>query len=234
MTGATGVYWLEQSESDIPAGNQWLSAGEKSRLCTLRFEKRRTEWSLGRWTAKRAVASCLNLPIDVQSLQNIELLAASSGAPEVFLFHQRAAVSVSLSHRAGKALCVVGLSGASLGCDLELVESRDDSFLTDFFTADEQHLVERSPVDKRPLLTTLLWSAKESALKALHVGLRVSTTSLEVNPADAAPRWAERWQPDNCADWSPLSVRVIGRGILPGWWRCTNNMVRTVAFNPWQ
>jgi 4'-phosphopantetheinyl transferase len=233
MTGATDVYWLEQIESDMPAGDQWLSAAEKSRLASLRFEKRRAEWSLGRWTAKRAVASCLNLPFDVQSLQDIELRAASSGAPEVFLFNQRAAISVSLSHRARKALCVVGLSGTSLGCDLELVELRDDSFLTDFFTADEQQLVERAPADTRPLLTTLLWSAKESALKALHGGLRFSTTSLEVHPT-ATARWsAERSHPEDCSCWSSLSFRGMG-GSLRGWWRCANNMVRTIAFDSWQ
>lgn len=231
MTCATDIYWLEQASRDVPAGNQWLSPGEKSRLASMRFEKRRTEWSLGRWTAKRAVASCLNLPIDVRSLQDIELRAASSGAPALFLFNQRAAVSVSLSHRAGTALCVVGLSGAILGCDLELVESRDHAFLTDFFTADEQHLVERSPADVRPLVTTLLWSAKESALKALHVGLRLSTTSLEVHPGDI-PRWSTGGShPNDCAGWSSLSLRARG-AILRGWWRYTDKMVRTVVFNP--
>jgi 4'-phosphopantetheinyl transferase len=114
---------------------------------------------------------------------------------------------------------------------MELVELRDHSFLTDFFTMDEQRLVDRAPADTRPLLTTLLWSAKESALKAFHVGLRLSTTSLEVDPADAAMWWPERWPSVNCADWSSLSVRGIGAGILRGWWRCTNNMVRTVVFN---
>ena len=231
MTGVTDVYWLEQTQSEMPAGNQWLSAEEESRLASLRFEKRRKDWSLGRWTAKRAVASCLNLPADVRSLRDIELRAASSGAPEVLLFHQKADVGVSLSHRSGRALCVVGLSGASLGCDLELVESRDDSFLMDFFTADEQRLVERAPAEKRPLVTTLLWSAKESALKALHIGLQLSTTSIEMDPAEAAAWWAKRWQTDNCADWAPLAVRAIGRGILRGWWRCTDNFVRTVVSN---
>ena len=234
MTGTTNVYWLEQTKDDVPVGNQWLSTAEKLRLTSLRFEKRRTDWSLGRWTAKCALASYLNVPIDFQSLRDIELRASPSGAPEVFLFNQRATVSVSISHRAGKALCVVGLSGTSLGCDLELVESRDRSFLNDFFSANEKQLVERSPAHERPLLTTLLWSAKESALKALRVGLRFSTTCFEVDPADVAASLPKRWQSANCTDWSPLLVRRIGGGILRGCWRCTNNMVRTVVFNSWQ
>jgi len=224
------AYWLEQTETDVPAESRWLSAEEMSRLAGLRFGKRRADWRLGRWTAKRAVASCLNLSVNVHSLQDIEIRAAPSGAPEVFLFNQRAAVRLSLSHCAGKALCVVALSGASLGCDLELVESRDDSFVTDFFTANEQKLLDRASADERPMLATLLWSAKESALKALHVGLRLSTTCLEVSPTDASLRVAKRPSQENWTGWSPLSLRGVGGRILHGWWRCANNMVRTVVF----
>ena len=235
MNVDTKAYWLEQAEADVPTNNQWLSAGELTRLAGLRFAKRRAEWRLGRWTAKRAVASYLNLPVDVHRLQDIEIQPALSGAPEVVLFNERAALSISLSHRAGRALCVVGLSAASLGCDLEVVESRDISFLTDFFTADEQELVARAPADERPRLATLLWSAKESALKALQVGLRLDTTSLDVSTRERAAQRAGDSQPDAFADWSPLLVRRVGGQTLYGWWRCANNMVRTVVFNPaWQ
>jgi 4'-phosphopantetheinyl transferase len=226
------AYWLEQIESDVPTGNQWLSAGEMARLTSLCFEKRRTDWRLGRWTAKRALAACLNLPVDVHSLQDIEIRAAPSGSPEVFVFDQRASVPLSLSHRAGKALCVVGLSGTSLGCDLELVESRDHSFLTDFFSANEQRLIGRARSAERPMLLTLLWSAKESALKAFGVGLRLDTTSLDVSPADPPLQRPEDMYKHADIAWSPLSLRRIGGPILRGWWRCANNMVRTVVFNP--
>lgn len=231
MHGARKTYWLEQTEADVPAGNLWLGHGEMSCLASLRFAKRRADWRLGRWTAKHAVASCLNLPMDMRSLQNIEIRAASSGTPEVFLFNQRAALSLSISHRAGNALCVVALSGTSLGCDLELVESRDHSFLTDFFTANEQKLVEGAPTEKRLMLLTILWSAKESALKALHVGLRLDTTSLDVSPTSLPPL-QDASHRDACRGWSPLFLRRTSEHILPGWWRCANDLVRTVVFNP--
>src|SRR5208283_2826825 len=95
------VYWLEQTEADVPAENQWLSAGEMLCLAGLRFAKRRTDWRLGRWTAKRALAAHLNLPADLSALANIEIQAATSGAPEVYLLNQPASVTISLSHRAG-------------------------------------------------------------------------------------------------------------------------------------
>jgi len=228
------AYWLEQTKTDVPAGDHWLSGEELSRLADLRFEKRRADWRLGRWIAKRAVASCLKFPADVDALVDIEIRAAPSGAPRVFLFNLPADVSLSLSHRTCSALCVVALSGPSLGCDLELVESRDPSFVTDFFTENEQRLVDRTPLDDKPMLTTLLWSAKESALKALHVGLRQDTTSVEVSLADEGLHLADDWHQHSCSSWSRLSVRCTGDRILRGWWRCASNMVRTVVFNPLQ
>ena len=136
-------------------------------------------------------------------------------------------INLSLSHRAGKALCFVASCGVNLGCDLELVEARDDSFVTNFFTANEQRLLDRSPVSERANWATLVWSAKESALKALHVGLRVDTAFVEVSPNESSYLTEE-------GRWSGLSVRCLDGRILRGWWRCANGMVRTLVFNSMQ
>ena len=181
---AMDVYWLEQTEADVPAENQWLSAREMCSLHCMRFAKRRNDWRLGRWTAKRALAACLNLPSDPSALANIEIRAAPSGAPEVYLLNQKSSVTISLSHRSGTALCAVALSGTSIGCDLEMIEARSKAFTADYFTVNEQSLVEQTPAEEQPLLVTLLWSAKESALKALHMGLRLDTTCLDVKFVD--------------------------------------------------
>lgn len=228
MGASTYAYWLEQTEADVPISSDWLSAAEISRFASLHFEKRQRDWRLGRWTAKHAVASCLNIPNDVDLLSEIEIRAAPSGAPHVFFFNQPAGVSISLSHRAGCALCVVGSSRASLGCDLELVEPRDESFLSEFFTANEQNLLAQASADEQAMLATLLWSAKESALKALHVGLRLETTCLDVSPThnshypmDGAPM-----------AWLPLSLHRSDGQVLCGCWRCVDHLVRTIVFKP--
>ena len=212
------------------------------RLAELRFSKRQADWRLGRWTAKRALSFYLNFPDDPRCLEDIEIQAAPSGAPEVFLFNQKAALGISLSHRAGIAFCVVGSSMSSIGCDLEIVEPRDDAFVGDFFTDNERTLVEKAPAEDRPLLVTLLWSAKESALKALHVGLRLDTTSMDVRSIDAAstqrgedarqnPRGVSR--PATApGDWSPLNVQHDGAHVFSGWWRYADHMVRTVIVDP--
>ena len=232
------IYWLEQTEADVPAENQWLSAREMLCLARMRFAKRRTDWRLGRWTAKRALAASLNLPTDLWALANLEIHAAASGAPEVYLLSQPAPVTISLSHRAGTAMCAVALAEVSLGCDLEMVELRSDAFVADYFTANEQVLVEQELVEERPLLITLLWSAKESALKALHQGLRLDTRSMDVSLIDSAARHSGDGRQNPCpaplmaavADgWYPLRVRYAGDRIFGGWWRHADHMVRTVV-----
>ena len=223
------AYWLEQTEGDVPAGNEWLSASEGSFLESMRFEKRRRDWILGRWTAKRAMAAYAKLSTDIHTLRDIEIRPTASGAPEVYLFDQETSVKLSLSHRVGRALCVIGQFGDKVGCDLELVESRNDSFVRDFFTINEQKMVNRMSTERRSMLTTLVWSAKESALKALHLGLRVDTALLEVSSGSGASSALYSHQKDD-AVWSPLLIRYIGTRILRGWWRCANDLVRTVVF----
>jgi 4'-phosphopantetheinyl transferase len=232
------IYWLEQTESDVPAGNEWLSSEEAICLHTMRFAKRRTDWRLGRWTAKNALAACLDLPTDFHSLASTEILAAASGAPEVFLEGRPADIPISLSHRAGTAFCTVGPVGISFGCDLEKVEPRSDAFVADYFTAAEQALIGHASLQERPLLLALLWSAKESALKALHVGLRFDTRTMCVSPDDSWPLSAEKSadparmvprQDTNSDEWHPLCVRYSGMQHFRGWWRVQDDLVRTVV-----
>ena len=176
------VYWLEQTASEVPEHTDWLNATDAAYMNGLRFAKRRTDWLLGRWTAKQAVAACLHLPTDHETLADIEIRPEPSGAPEAFLSGSPAGVSISLSHSSGVAACTVAESGAVLGCDLEKIEPRSDDFIRDYFTVEELAQVAQAEAGARDWLVTLFWSAKESALKALRTGLRLDTRSLTVIP----------------------------------------------------
>jgi len=238
------VYWLEQTEADMPAENDWLSATEAIRLTGMHVAKRRTDWRLGRWTAKRALAIYLNLPGHPQALSSIEVRPAPSGAPEVFFANQPAAVTISLSHRAGTAICAVAPCGVALGCDLELIEPRSDGFIADYFTAEEQALVARAPAADRSRLLALLWSAKESTLKALRRGLRLDTRYVIVSPVDGLQGQGEdeeerlenpvpAFGPSCSSDsWRPLRARCTDGQIFHGWWQRTGNLVRTLVATP--
>jgi len=241
------IYWLSQTESDVPADDDWLCPAEALRLSGMRFAKRRADWRLGRWTAKRALALCLSVsgdrlkndhPTDVrleddrrpheflrderEVLSAIEIRSAPSGAPEVFLRSERAAVTISLSHRFGKAVCAVARGAISLGCDLERVEPHSDVFVGDYFTVAEQTSVaQSSPADRFSTLA-LLWSGKESALKALHIGLRLDTRELTVIPEFSS----------ETDGWHPLAVRGTDSQIFHGWWQRCGEFVQTMVSTP--
>jgi hypothetical protein len=183
----------------------------------------------------------------------MEILQAKDGAPDVFVGGYAAAVTISLSHSSGMAICAVAPPNTHLGCDVELVEPRSHEFVTDYFTAEEQAEVARASEERRDQVVTLFWSAKESALKALRAGLRLDTRSVIVDNQDPSL---------NHTQWSPLRVRYVGdlsqksvspkdhlplhllpqdfdnedryRGeqVFDGWWQATNNVVRTMVASP--
>jgi len=216
------VYWLEQTHADLPAGDDWLSAAEAVRRDGFRFARRRAEWILGRWTAKLAVAAYLGPNGDRPALNEAEIRPDPSGAPRAFLADRPAPVTISISHRAGLAVCAVGPPATRLGCDLELVEARSDRFAAEYFTAEEQEFAASACPGGRDRLLTLLWSAKESVLKALHSGLRLDTRVVSVEPGSAL----------GAGHWAPLRARdAIGR-TYEGWWLVSGELIRTLISVP--
>ena len=216
------IFWLTQNEKDVPAANDWLSRSEQIHLKVLHLPKRQIDWRLGRWTAKRALASCMQVPAEPGDLRRLEIISAPSGAPEAFVSNSQLPIAISISHRGGIGMCALTAEGKQLGCDLELIEPRSIGFVEDYFTIREQALVARSPVQDFPLIVTLIWSAKESALKALHAGLRLDTRSVEVEMIAGEPR----------RGWMPLSVRCQDEARFPGWWRSQGEFVQTIVGHP--
>lgn len=220
MSAARECSYLTARLDEVPGALDWLSLRERETLDRLHVVKRRQDWLLGRWTAKQAVGAWLR-PVDRPAqLRAIEILAAPDGAPEVYVATVAAPVAISISHSAGHALCTVVPRGMAVGCDLEHVEPRDDGLVEDFFSADEAAGVRRLDGRARDLLVTLLWSAKESALKLLREGLRLDTRSARVS-VDGTPVPADVW--------APLSVLCEDRcGTVTGWWRTSGDEVLTV------
>lgn len=214
------VCWVEQRTADAPPQNFWLSERELRFLEPLRFAQRRADWRLGRWTAKQAVSIWLGSPQFHLDLAKIEIRSAASGAPQVFVEDDPADVTISLSHRNGRALCALTQAGVDLGCDLELIEPHSRAFVADYFTAEEQALVDRQVGADCDTAVALLWSAKESALKALHEGLRLDTRSVAVQPLDAA---------FDTRGWRPLKVIRNNGQIFHGWWQTEDTMVRVIV-----
>jgi 4'-phosphopantetheinyl transferase len=212
------VYWLTQRAADVPEGNDWLTRDEQQTLAGLRIAKRRSDWRLGRWTAKSAAYGCTALHLHAAALDQLEVRASASGAPQLFVGGNRTRASISLSHTADVGLCALSAAPAALGCDVELVAPHGAAFIRDYFTAAERARIDRSAPAERPGVVTLLWSAKESALKALGDGLRRDTRDVEVIDVGSGQR-----------PWQPLRVGHMPDGaIFSGWWRREAGTVLTI------
>jgi 4'-phosphopantetheinyl transferase len=216
------TWWLARGEDQLPATADWLSAAERNRADALRYTKRRTDFLLGRRTLKLAVARVIGWPDDPATLARIEGRNAPSGAPRLYIDGQPAGRGVSLTDRAGCAVCLVADRAAALGCDVEIVEPRSDAFVRDYLTEAEQRLVDGAG-PARDMAANLIWSAKESALKVLETGLRRDTRSVEVAVAELSP--PER-------TWSALRVRTAEGVVFPGWWRRSGAFLVTVCWPP--
>ena len=212
------VLWHAAGMAEVPADDGWLSEWEAERVARMAYEKRRTEFRLGRWTAKQALADLGRIPLDGRSLARLEVRADPDGAPNPHLDGKPLPVSMSMTDRADWAACVVSTSAIHLGCDLEIVEPRSDLFVADYFTTDEQEAI-RNAGAERDRMANLLWSAKESALKVLRTGLRRDTRSVEVKVA-----------PGDGSTWSQLMIRDSSDGLdFSGWWHRFGDFLLTVA-----
>jgi 4'-phosphopantetheinyl transferase len=132
----------------------------------------------------------------------------------------RMPVALSISHSHGYAFCALCANDtgrARLGADIELVESRAETFAEEFFTLDEQAHLNRASPTQTDLLSTAIWSAKEAVLKATHTGLRADPLSVQCLPRPTRPR-----------HWTPLRVEIanghsLETGPLRAWWRVLDN-----------
>jgi 4'-phosphopantetheinyl transferase len=199
--------WLTRSLADVPGDDGWLTDTERAVLATLVYPKRRSDWRLGRWTAKAVVVA-----VTGAARESVSVLAARDGAPEAFVDGRPAGVSMSISHRAGRALAVAG--PGQVGCDLEIVEPRSRAFAEDWLTA-----AEREWAADDHLRTNAVWTVKEAAAKVRREGLRLDFRSAEATLDDGTGPWRAF-----VVEWGDRTTR--------GWWRAEGGWVMAVAAEP--
>lgn len=237
-TGATSMRWMARDERELPESDLWLTELESSRAASMRFTKRRSEYLLRRWVCKQAVSSAAGLDVSLATMARIEVANRPSGAPYVSVDGAEIGFEVSITDRAGWAICVVGDDLSDVGCDLEIVEARSQGFVTDFLTPGEQTYVRSLPESDQDVAANLIWSAKESALKVLKTGLRRDTRSVEVDiGTDSLGAGLGGWTGWGCrgarrntaGGWRRLEIRPAEGGLLSGWWRRDGAFLVTVA-----
>ena len=211
------IFVTLQRRNDLPGHRNWLTPNERARCDAFRFEKRRLDWLLGRWTAKQARLHVEKLP--EPDIGRFEVASADDGAPLPLLDGERFEIGLSLSHSNDRALCAVSRDVPTLGCDIEFVEPRSRKFVSTFFTAAERECVDNTSPELRDTLTTMIWSAKESTLKALGTGLKADTRRVEVIPGELPTG----------DDWNCVDVVSADDGRFGCFWRRDGQFVLTVS-----
>jgi len=215
------VRLLIRQAADVPTGDDaWLAPAERAELARFRIDKRRNEWRLGRWTAKRLLAVELGLRTGFPDLARIEVHAADDGAPEPWLDARPLELPLSLSHSAGMAVAAIAPAGTALGCDVELIRALRRGTVERHFTEAERALLEGIEPHDWAVRGTTIWTAKESALKALREGLRIDTRHVEVATAFDGP----------AGSWRALAVTHLPDArVFHGWWRRIGDFILSIA-----
>lgn len=232
----------------------WLHPREQARLDTLKTEKRRQDWLLGRWTAKQLIGEVVAQKTGERPLPNsIEVSNSAMGDPIVnyklrmvngkspicnlqsfdklrtpsSIFNLQSLLTLSISHAHAHAFCaLVEKPEWPLGADMERIEPRAPEFVTDYFTKEEQALVDRASAEMRDVAVTAVWSAKEAVLKALHLGLTVDTRAVACLLAVGEER---------PLTWTPFTIHCDNTRLpqaappLTGWWRIYEDFVLTLV-----
>jgi len=216
--------FVETAAADVPADDFWLGPAERAHLARLPAAPRRADWRLGRWAAKRALAHWLGGLEAPDAWHRLEVLPDADGRPVATWRSRSLGEPLSLSHRGGRALAVVGAAGSAVGCDLERIEPRSETFVCDYFTGPERQAVGEADPGLRDLVANLIWSAKESVSKLLGVGLSIDTRSIEI-ALDPAPRADGRWLPFR-------ALRLARGERFYGCWRARNGWIATAVRHP--
>lgn len=179
----TGKIILTRTEKNYEAGfcilkttalstayTTWLHQNELAYLQTLRFEKRRSSYLLGRIAAKQAIIALF----PSLSPADIHIDFGVFGFPVV----KCAAISnikVSISHSDDIGIAVAYPEEHPMGIDIELIDPEQLSTLSSQIEVSEKALTTNSIADY-----TVLWSIKEAVSKIFMTGLTMGLELLTV------------------------------------------------------
>ena len=185
------LYALAAIDGIVELPDRFLTKREIIKADSFRFPKRRAEWLAGRLTLKRLIRSVSGFQIS--DLRRIEIIPDENGKPGFALDGKLRPEAVSISHRENLCAAAIRIDGKPLGVDLEKIEAKTSAFENDYFSPAERSIINADP-DQKDLRLASHWSAKESVLKTVGVGLRIDLRKIEITESD----------PIRCADSADL------------------------------
>ena len=235
MGMGAAVFWLIDDQLPAVPGEPpaFLHPAERPALAKMRAPKRQAEWLHGRLAAK-TLLQARHPGCQGRSLAEILIANEPGGAPYAALADSALGDSphepgprlpgcLSLSHSGPLAAAALALEdGFQVGIDIEKVEPRPPGFFESYFTPPEADAIRGcAPADQAGAIT-LVWSAKESALKALGKGLALDTRRIEVrvNQTEDPPDGWRRFE---------VGGEAAAGLSWQGWWQPYREYLLTLA-----
>ncbi|WP_158542959.1 4'-phosphopantetheinyl transferase family protein [Phytoactinopolyspora halophila] len=171
------AYDTPQVDAAYDAAYGCLSSAERAYCDRLKVRKRALEFTFGRYVAKEAARAAADGALARESFEirqglfNQPILVCPDGRD----------LEVSIAHSNGVAMALVHPRACPLGIDLEVLDGRTLSTMTEHLTEHESALMDRHPVaSDRSYLPAVIWTAKESLSKVFKSGLLVPFDLFEV------------------------------------------------------
>ena len=183
------AYFSWARSVDYPRLNEsytvFLSPDECLRYESMKFERRRTTFLLGRYAAKQALSRYFGEP----DLSMIAIRSGVFGQPVVqYLCSSNA--QVTISHTQETACAIASPDLHPMGLDIESIDGAKSTVIKSQMTSDELRFLVGIAMNETAGLT-LLWSAKEALSKILMCGLTCPFELLAIRSVRQSKNWYE-------------------------------------------
>ncbi|MBY5583737.1 4'-phosphopantetheinyl transferase family protein [Rhizobium leguminosarum] len=169
-----------KNEGDRNRWMQSLSADERERAATYRFERDRTSFIAGRYLLRRLLS--------VHTGASPGKLLLSPDNRGKLRLEGRERPQFSLANTDGLVAVAVASACDHLGIDCERADTEIEAAAVDSYcSADERRWLAELPASERGRAAAALWTLKESHLKALGVGLREDPRNVAFSWNDGIP-----------------------------------------------
>ena len=175
----------------------YLTGAEIERIDAAKTIQHKNSILRGAVAAKDALKHWLAQQRGVETLfpTEIQLSHDARGVPCAIVRGQAAPLALSISHKPQIAIAMVG-GDQRVGLDIELIETRGETFETLNYDAHEIAFFDAQPAAERAFWQTLFWTAKEAWGKCVGEGLGGAPRRIKVREVQAAdaPGWTGRVQ----------------------------------------
>ncbi|SHN30165.1 4'-phosphopantetheinyl transferase superfamily protein [Chitinophaga sp. CF418] len=173
-THTAGFCILHAAPEQLTQQINLLHPEERSYYETLKFDRRRESYLLGRISAKKAIGA-------LSSFEDLGKIAIGAGIFQfpVVKYAVTRNLQVSITHCDGLGIALSYPEVHPLGIDLERTDKANTEAIKEQLTADELALTGTVPLPG-DVTCTMIWTMKEALSKILRTGLTMDLKLLEI------------------------------------------------------